>query len=45
MKEYLPRIIDSVLDEKRTYAGGIYIKGPKWVGKTTRFIRFPTELF
>lgn len=35
MKEYLPRIIDSVLDEKMTYAGGIYIKGTKWVGKTT----------
>lgn len=35
MKEYLPRIIDSILDEKMKFAGGIYLRGPKWCGKST----------
>lgn len=39
MKEYYPRIIDSILDEKMKYAGGIYLRGPKWCGKSTTIKR------
>lgn len=33
--EYLPRIIDSVLVEKLSYTGAVFVRGPKWVGKTS----------
>ena len=34
-KEYLPRIVDSVLDKKLKSFGATHIVGPKWCGKTT----------
>ena len=35
MKAYLPRIADSMITERLSYAGAILIEGPKWCGKTT----------
>jgi uncharacterized protein len=35
IKNYLPRIIDSVLQEYLDTFGAVYIRGPKWCGKTT----------
>lgn len=35
MKEYLPRILDAVLEEYLDEFGAVYLRGPKWVGKTT----------
>lgn len=35
MKEYMPRILDSLLDTYLKAFGGVLIKGPKWCGKTT----------
>ena len=35
MKNYRKRIVDSILDEKLQYAGGVIIEGAKWCGKTT----------
>lgn len=34
MAVYLPRIVDSDLDERLSYAGAVVIRGPKWCGKT-----------
>lgn len=31
---YIPRIADSILEEKLSYAGAVEIRGPKWCGKT-----------
>lgn len=33
--EYLPRILDNVLDEMLELVGAVLIVGPKWCGKTT----------
>jgi len=33
--KYLPRIADSILEEKLQAFGAIYITGPKWCGKTS----------
>lgn len=35
MKEYVPRIIDSLLDLKLSAKGAVVIEGAKWCGKTT----------
>ncbi len=35
MAKYLPRVIDSILDEYLEAFGAILIRGPKWCGKTT----------
>lgn len=35
MDKYLPRILDNVLDEHLQTFGAVYMRGPKWVGKTT----------
>ena len=34
MEKYLPRVIDSILDEYLEAFGAILIRGPKWCGKT-----------
>lgn len=39
-KDYIPRIIDSVLEEDMNVFGGIYLKGVKWCGKSTTAERF-----
>ncbi len=33
--EYYPRIADDILEQKLQMAGAVYIKGPKWCGKST----------
>ncbi len=33
--DYLPRIVDSLLEEKLSYAKAVCIRGPKWCGKTS----------
>lgn len=33
--EYLPRIVDKILEEKLSFRGGVLIEGPKWCGKTS----------
>ncbi|MDO4773334.1 MAG: DUF4143 domain-containing protein [Bacillota bacterium] len=35
MKEYRPRIVDGMLQEKLEAKGAVLIEGPKWCGKTT----------
>ncbi len=35
MKEYLNRCIDSRLKAKLESSGAVWIKGPKWCGKST----------
>lgn len=32
--EYLPRVVDSILDRRLKYKGAVVIEGPKWCGKT-----------
>ncbi len=34
-EDYLPRIVDSVLEERLEAVGAVLIVGPKWCGKTT----------
>ncbi len=34
MNEYMPRVIDRVLEESLQAAGAVLIEGPKWCGKT-----------
>lgn len=34
-KNYMPRILDSILDDYLEAFGAVLIKGPKWCGKTT----------
>ena len=34
VKEYRPRIADSLLASRLSYAGAVEIRGPKWCGKT-----------
>ena len=33
--EYLPRIVDKILQDKLSYRGAVLIEGPKWCGKTS----------
>lgn len=35
MKNYLPRIYDSLLQEQLQIRGAVLVEGPKWCGKTT----------
>ncbi len=35
MKEYRPRIVDEMLEDKLEAKGAVLIEGPKWCGKTT----------
>lgn len=35
MDNYLPRILDKILDERLEAKGAVLIEGPKWCGKTT----------
>jgi len=35
MLKYYPRIIDRTIAEKLQYTGAIFIRGPKWCGKST----------
>jgi len=35
MAQYLPRVIDSILEEYLEAFGAVLIRGPKWCGKTT----------
>lgn len=37
--EYFPRILDSIIDKRMEFTGGIYLTGPKWCGKTTTLSR------
>lgn len=38
--EYLPRIVDNLLQEKLAYRGAVLIEGPKWCGKTSTGRRY-----
>ena len=40
MKRYIPRIADEILDFKLKTKGAVWIKGPKWCGKSTTAKRF-----
>lgn len=40
MKRYIPRIADKILDFKLNTKGAVWIKGPKWCGKSTTAKRF-----
>lgn len=40
MKEYMPRIVDSVLQNKLEYMGAVLIEGCKWCGKSTTAKQF-----
>ena len=40
MKEYIPRIVDSVLKNKLEYMGAVLIEGCKWCGKSTTARQF-----
>lgn len=35
MKEYIPRLVDHILENKLKGKGAVVIQGPKWCGKTT----------
>ncbi len=35
MKTYYKRIIDQLLNDKLSYSGAVYLRGPKWCGKST----------
>ena len=40
MKEYMPRIVDKVLQNKLEYMGAVLIEGCKWCGKSTTARQF-----
>ena len=40
VKRYIPRIADGILDFKLKSKGAVWIKGPKWCGKSTTAKRF-----
>ena len=40
MKEYMPRLVDHVLENKLKGKGAVLIQGPKWCGKTTTAEQF-----
>jgi len=35
MSDYLPRVVDKLLEDRLNTAGAVLIAGPKWCGKTT----------
>ena len=39
MKKYMPRIADEILDFKLRSKGAVWIRGPKWCGKSTTATR------
>lgn len=39
-KRYIPRIVDSALAFKLRSKGAVWIRGPKWCGKSTTALRF-----
>lgn len=39
-KKYIPRIVDDILDFKLRSKGAVWIKGPKWCGKSTTAEKF-----
>lgn len=44
--EYLPRVADTLLQDKLSHAGAVCIRGPKWCGKTsTALQRAKSALF
>ena len=34
-KNYIPRIMDKILEERLSFKSAVLIEGPKWCGKTT----------
>ena len=40
MNKYMPRIVDSVLENKLKYMGAVLIEGCKWCGKSTTARQF-----
>jgi len=39
LDSYIPRIMDSILEDRLQGAGAVYIKGPKWCGKSTTALK------
>lgn len=44
MKEYMPRIVDGILDFKLKSKGAVWVRGPRWCGKTTTATRVSRTL-
>ena len=40
MKHYIPRLVDDILSFKLRSSGAVWIKGPKWCGKSTTAEQF-----
>lgn len=40
MEKYMPRIVDTILENKLEYMGAVVIEGPKWCGKSTTAKQF-----
>ena len=40
MKNYMPRLVDHMLENKLKGKGAVLIQGPKWCGKTTTAEQF-----
>lgn len=40
MKSYIPRVADDILAFKLRSKGAVWVRGPKWCGKSTTAIRF-----
>lgn len=40
MKRYMPRLVDDVLEFKLKSSGAVWIRGPKWCGKSTTAEQF-----
>jgi predicted AAA+ superfamily ATPase len=40
VKRYLPRLLETCIEERFVAKGGILIEGPKWCGKSTTSKRF-----
>ena len=35
LAHYMPRIVDDELKNKLAHTGAVYVRGPKWCGKTS----------
>ncbi len=44
MEKYIPRIVDTILENKLEYMGAVVIEGPKWCGKSTTARQFCKSL-
>lgn len=44
MREYLPRIYDSLLEKRLSAKGAVLVEGAKWCGKTTTCERFAESI-